>query len=582
MAGYSRFSDSTLDEIRRRVSLSELVRAHATGLKRKGRDLWACCPFHQEKTPSFHVREDQGFYHCFGCGAHGDAFTFMKEMRGGSFAEAVEYLAGIAGVQLEKQVADPVREKKRTDGLQALTEATKFFAGNLKGEALEYIHKRGLSQETVDTFQIGWVADDWRTLADHLVQQNFTPDILRETGLTIASDKGRDDYDRFRGRIMFPIHSLKDEVVAFGGRIIGAGEPKYLNSPETPFFSKSHTLFNLNRARGHIRKADRALIVEGYMDVIALWQAGIQTAVAPLGTALTETQVQLLWRYHEAPVVCLDGDEAGVNAARRAARRILGVLQPGRTLQFVWLPKGHDPDSFVRERGTEALEDLLKRPAGLEEVLWASLTEGKSLNNAQARAQVDKGIEELAGEIKDEIVRRAYRRSLKDRLWSAGRTQVKAFRRTANEELKPGKRARVLLALVLRNPAFLSRVDEQFARIDYTYPAEKKLQQTIFQLYAGKGLERGRLEAYLVECGLSETAADVLAEAAHHLPNDESEWAGFWQALFEEEMRLQTHNGRKKAAMALMEEDMEAGFKAYKQIVEVGSGTTGGSTDSKR
>jgi DNA primase len=356
-------STAWLDELRARTVLSAVI-APTVKLIRAGREWKACCPFHNEKTPSFTVNDDKGFDHCFGCGAHGDAIRYLTEQRGMPFMDAVKELAAKAGMDVP--APDP-RAKERADRAASLTdvmgEVAKWYAEQLNGvaggDAREYLKRRGIDQATVQRFGIGLAPDSRNALKRALA--HLGEDKLVETGMLIQPEEG-EAYDRFRGRLMIPIRDARGRVIAFGGRILGDGEPKYLNSPDTPLFDKGRTLYNIDRASPASRAAKRLIVVEGYMDVIALDRAGIAEAVAPNGTAVTEAQLERMWRLDPSPILCFDGDSAGRKAAIRAAARALPFIGPERTLRFVELPQGQDPDDLVRSGGREAVEALLGSP----------------------------------------------------------------------------------------------------------------------------------------------------------------------------------------------------------------------------
>ena len=403
-------SPAWLDELRARTLLSAVV-APSLKLTKAGREFKACCPFHNEKTPSFYVNDEKHFYHCFGCGAHGDAIRFLTDARGLPFMDAVKELAGKAG--LEVPAADPrMREQaERSAGLYDITEAAqRWFAEQLDGveggDARKYLKERGISEATKKKFGFGFAPDARGKLKSAL--KDLGIDKLVETGLLIKAED-KEPYDRFRGRLTFPIRDPRGRVIAFSARILGPGEPKYLNSPDTPLFDKGRTLFNLDLASPASRKAGRVLIVEGQMDVIALDQAGIGEVVAPLGTALTEHQLERLWRLEGAPVCCFDGDAAGQKAAVRAALRALPHLSPDRTLRFVALPAGQDPDDVVRGGGKAAFEALLDLSEPLVDRLWRAEVEAAPLDTPEARAGLRKRLLDHCQAIADPNVRQLYR-----------------------------------------------------------------------------------------------------------------------------------------------------------------------------
>lgn len=411
-----------LDELRARTSLSALV-GKTVKLTKAGREHKGCCPFHNEKTPSFYVNDDKGFYHCFGCSAHGDAIRWMTDQRGLPFIDAVKELAAAAGLEMpaqDKRAAQKAeRAKSLHDVMQAAAEWFETQLGGLDGaEARALLERRGIAEATRRAFGIGYAPDSRSKLRTAL--RDFGDAMLIEAGLLIQVDGPtgpREPYDRFRGRLMIPIRDARGKVIAFGGRIIGEGEPKYLNSPDTPLFDKGRTLYNLDRASAAARKADRVFVVEGYMDAIALAQGGIAEAVAPLGTALTEHQIERLWRMVDVPTLCLDGDGAGQKAAVRAAHRALPLLQPGKSLSFVTLPDGQDPDDVMKKGGASAFEELARQPEALVDRLWKHELAAEPLVTPEQRAGLRARLRELANTIADKEVRLEYVAAFNTRLW---------------------------------------------------------------------------------------------------------------------------------------------------------------------
>jgi DNA primase len=412
-------SPAWLDELRARTLLSALI-GKSTKLQRAGREWKACCPFHNEKTPSFTINDDKGFYHCFGCGAHGDAIRWMTDQRGLPFMDAVKELAQAAGMEVPAQ--DPrAREKaERASTLHdVMAQAEAWFVeqlGRAEGaHARAYLQKRGISEALAHQFRIGFAPDTRTGLRSALKEAG--DDKLVECGLLIRPEEGnREPYDRFRGRLMIPIRDARGRTIAFGGRILGEGEPKYLNSPETVLFDKGRTLFNLDLAAAASRKADRLIVVEGYMDVIALAGAGIEEAVAPLGTALTEGQLERLWRMDAQPILCFDGDNAGQKAAVRAIGRALPFLAPGRTLRFLTLPGGQDPDDLIRSGGRAAMEALLETPEPLVDRLWRHEEAALPLDTPEARAGLKQRLTEHSRAIADRDVSSQYFNEFRQRI----------------------------------------------------------------------------------------------------------------------------------------------------------------------
>ena len=415
-----------LDELRARTSLSGLI-GKTTKLQKAGREYKGCCPFHQEKTPSFYVNDDKGFYHCFGCSAHGDAIRWMTDNQGLPFMDAVKELAAAAGLDMPAMDRQSAERAERAKGLhEVMADAATWFTEQLNGlpgaDARTLLDRRGIKPETARAFGMGFAPDSRGKLKAAL--KEYGDPMLVESGMLIQIE-GKDPYDRFRGRLMIPIRDARGRTIAFGGRIIGEGEPKYLNSPDTPLFDKGRTLYNLDRAAPASRKAGRVLVVEGYMDAIALAQVGIAEAVAPLGTALTEAQLERLWRMVDVPILCFDGDAAGQKAALRAAHRALPMLAPGKSLAFATLPSGQDPDDLVRTGGSQAIEPLLAAAEPLVDRLWASEFAADALDTPEQRAGLKHRLNELAATIADASVRTEYQND---------------FRRRFDEQFAPQRR----------------------------------------------------------------------------------------------------------------------------------------------
>ena len=402
-------SPQFLDEIRARTSLSTLV-MRSVPLKRAGREWRACCPFHDEKGPSFHVNDEKAFYHCFGCGAHGDAISWLVEHDGMQFMDAVKELAQAAG--LDMPAMDP-RQAERDREFEAMREimarAARWFTMEKPGSdtAMSYLEQRDIMPLVALDFDIGYAPRGRGVprLLEHLNDVNI--DMLVKLGLVKRKDDG-ETYDAFRGRIMFPIHDTRGRVIGFGGRILGQGEPKYLNSPDTPLFDKGRTLFNYHRAAPAARKEGRLVIVEGYMDTIALCRAGVTEVVAPNGTALTEAQMMSAWRLADEPIVCMDGDKAGLAAMARAAIKALPLLEPGKSLRFVAPPAGKDPDDVLREGGLDAVQSMLASPRPLADVLWAHERNAHPADTPEQVAGLKARMPAHVRSIKNADVREAY------------------------------------------------------------------------------------------------------------------------------------------------------------------------------
>jgi DNA primase len=494
-----KFPDSLLDEIRGRLPVSQVV-SRRVNLKRAGREWKGLSPFNKEKTPSFTVNDQKGFYHDFSSGKHGDIFTFVMETEGLSFPEAVEKLAGEAGLPMPK--ADPQFErtaKERLGLFDALEAACVFFEQALQDrdgrDALHYAERRGLAADTLQSFRIGFAPNGKDALKTALLKRGFTEAQLLDAGLVIKPDDGRPTYDRFRNRLTIPILDAKSRIIAFGARALDpAAEPKYLNSPETRLFDKGSTVFNFARARKAAFDSGELIVVEGYMDVIALDQAGFANAVATLGTAFTERQMEILWQLAPEPIICFDGDRAGEAAAARAIDRMLPNLREGRSFRFAFLPEGSDPDDLVRSKGASALRPYLTGARPLIDVLWRRELKTHAIDTPERRALFEARLEALLGEIANTRVRDHYRREIKNRLFALWREKgarrnesPSAASRQANRSVATplpssyGVPTLITLALV-NHPWLLDRFADEVASIEVKDKKLAGLLQAVMRL----------------------------------------------------------------------------------------------------
>ena len=396
--------ESYIQELLHRVDVVDLIDGFVP-LKKAGANFAACCPFHNEKSPSFTVSPTKQFYHCFGCGAHGTAISFLMEYSGLGFIDAIKELSGRVGLQVPEDEGRRSHDGPKITGLtEVMARAAKYYYEQLKGseKAIEYLKGRGVSGEIAQKFGIGYAPDGWQNLGAAF--DDYTIAELQVAGLVIKNEQGR-LYDRFRDRVMFPIMNQKGEVIAFGGRVMGEGEPKYLNSPETPLFEKGREVFGLPQARAALRAKDTAIVVEGYMDVVALAQHGVGNAVATLGTATTATHVQKLLRQVDRIVYCFDGDNAGRKAAWRALENSLEALPEQKSIGFVFLPDGEDPDSFVRTQGTEAFERMITQATPLSDFLLRELATHCDLTSAEGKAKLVADAKPLLGKLQTPLLR---------------------------------------------------------------------------------------------------------------------------------------------------------------------------------
>ena len=413
-----------LDELRTRLSLGQVVGRKVMWDSRKSNqakgDLWAPCPFHQEKSASFHVDDRKGFYYCFGCHAKGDAISFVRETENVDFMEAVRILAGEAGMPMPQR--DPQAQQKadtRTQLAEVMEQAVQYYRLQLKtgaaADARAYLERRGLSQQALDRWEIGFAPDAWQGLWDHLKSKNISDELIIGAGLAKPSQKGGKPYDTFRGRIMFPIRDARGRCTAFGGRAMDPNDnAKYLNSPETELFDKGRSLYNHGPARTAAGKGQPLIVAEGYMDVIALSEAGFEAAVAPLGTAITESQLQMLWRVAPEPIIALDGDTAGLRAAMRLIDLALPLLEAGQSLRFAMMPEGQDPDDLLKSAGAPALQKLLDGAMPMVRLLWQRETEGRVFDSPERKAALDKALREKIKTIADPSIRNHYGQEIKE------------------------------------------------------------------------------------------------------------------------------------------------------------------------
>jgi DNA primase len=607
------FPPRFLDELRARVSLAEVV-GRRVRLIRRGREYIGLCPFHKEKTPSFSVVEDKGFYHCFGCGAHGDVIGFAMQTASMTFPEAVEALARQAGLDVPTQSPEDREKVERQATLQAATEAAcAFFEEQLHAqqgrEARLYLEGRGLDLATMRRFRLGFAPDRRDGLVRALAKR-FPEALLIEGGLVRRSDEG-ESFDYFRRRIIFPIGDRQGHIIAFGGRVLGDGQPKYLNSPDTPLFHKGRVLYGWAPARAAAARAPSAIVTEGYMDVIALHRAGFTTAVAPLGTALTETQLEELWRLAPEPVLCFDGDAAGLRAAGRALERALPLLKPGQSLKFATLPEGEDPDTLILRHGVEAMTEVLERAQPLAEVLWQLETARPSVTPEQ-RAALEHRLEERVRAIADRSVQDHYRSFFRARLFDALRNKTgprrwrpgqpvgpnvgvklktpAALEATPRSEPTPLRRRRpeILLALLLNHPFLLGDVAEELAEIQLGPPDLDKLRHEILRLHAlNPDLDATTLRLHLSENGYDRVvkgvlSSQVLAHAAFARVGADAEavrlgWADTRDQLRQPHLRTQIAEAERELAEETTEEKWVRLHPLLEQKIEDDGATGGGS-----
>ena len=522
-----RFGENFMNEIKSRVRVSDVVAKHVK-LKRQGREFSGLSPFTGEKTPSFFVNDEKGFYHCFSSGKHGDAISFLMELEGLTFPEAVERLAEQIGIEMPK--SDPAAEQRAArnkNTINWMEHAQDFFQKSLYRNAgqssRDYLKGRGLTKTAADYFGIGYAPNNFSALKDDLIQKGAKLNTLIEAGLLVQpEDTSRQPWDRFRDRIMFPIHDSRGRLVAFGGRAMdSSSKAKYLNSPETPIFQKGHLLYNYHRAHIAVSSPQsnhRGLIVaEGYMDVIALSRAGFKHAVAPMGTALTESQLMLLWRSGPEPILCFDGDKAGIRAAYRSIERALPLISPTRTLRFAMLPDGEDPDDLIKTKGKTAMQKILDQSIPLVKMLWEREVNLESLNTPEAKAGLKSRIFDAIKEIQNEEVRAQYRTDLLGRFdsefgrrakhqsnkFTSSRNPSSALKATMRPNAITSARERRLISAILEWPELLNYLDEVFFGLKFTSSAAIQMQSTLLSYWQlTKSVEKSSLNAHIANQGM--------------------------------------------------------------------------------
>ncbi|MFT4013306.1 MAG: DNA primase [Paracoccus sp. (in: a-proteobacteria)] len=528
-----------LDEIRARVPLSRVIGRKVTwDLRRSNQakgDWWAPCPFHGEKTASFHVDDQKGFYYCFGCHAKGDALTFLREAEGMGFMEAVELLASEAGLQMpERDPRQVQRADRRTELVEVMEQAVRWYrmqlGMGLAQGARDYLARRGLDAPACEQFGIGFAPDQRQGLFNALRAKGVPEVLIVEAGLAARPEDRGAPFDRFRGRIMFPIRDARGRCIAFGGRSMDPNaRAKYLNSPETPLFDKGRNLYNLGPARAAVAKGRPLIVVEGYMDVIALVRAGFEGAVAPLGTAITEDQLRLMWRVSPEPVIALDGDSAGLRAAMRLIDLALPMTAPGQALRFAFLPEGLDPDDLIRARGAGAMSATLEESRPLVDLLWRRETEGRVLDSPERKAALDKALGDAIAKIPDKDTRDHYFAALKSLKWElfghrrreapvrapwqprgmrgavpqpvAPVASTRASRLSspkAGEREAEGMIEAMILAICASHPHLIGAVEPRLERLD---PEDADRAQLVHDLLAGGHSQAGQraLESIMAE-----------------------------------------------------------------------------------
>ncbi len=613
-----RFPPQFMDEIRARVSISSVVGRAVQWDRRKSQpgkgDYWACCPFHSEKSPSFHADDRKGRYHCFGCKASGDIFTFLVEKEGASFPEAVERLAAEAGLAVPQLSAEEVQKQAVRASLYDVMEmAAAWFEGQLQqavgARARGYLADRGLPASVQQAFRMGYAPENRHGLTRFLREKGVENEQIEQSGLVIFGPDVAVPYDRFRDRVMFPIRDPRGRVIAFGGRALSADVPaKYLNSPETPLFHKGAVLYNLDRARAPAHEAGTIVAVEGYMDVIAMTRAGVAQTVAPLGTALTAEQLGILWKIAPEPILCFDGDAAGLKAAFRALDLSLSLLEPGQSLRFAFLPDGQDPDDLLKSEGAEAVKSVLAAAEPMSAVLWQRALQMNDRSTPERRAQFEREVFDLVRQIGDEKVREHYRSDMAERiraLWGKNRRaspfkpatrfrpgakpweQVlpasRGLRNLAGSQQSAERREQLIAIAVINHPELLDIYAESFAGLEFEVHELDRLRRAILDVAAAQiSLDSAQLRHHLTQQGFGQ----VLSRIDRQL-SSLNEWfvrpdaaeqdvrTGFGQILSLHIKRGRLVRELKGAEQALAEDPTEEKLKILRDIQEQLASATG-------
>ncbi len=525
------FPPQFLDELRDKISLSDLI-GRRVKLTRRGNEYTGLCPFHREKTPSFTINNEKGFYHCFGCGAHGDAIRYLMEIDKLPFPEAIEHLADMAGLPMPEQSSRQKYFEQQRKNLTEITEtACRFFQAQLFGLAGEaakkYLIKRGISGTVAKQFRLGY-APSGSSLAQHLQSKGFDMNTCQSLGLVVKNEHTGLWRDYFFNRVMFPILDKRRQVIAFGGRLLEKGEPKYLNSPETNLFHKGEQLYALPNSIDTIRKKNEAVLVEGYMDVITLHSAGFTNAVAPLGTAFTENQIKILWQSCNEPLICFDGDGAGQKAAVRALYRALPILTSGKSLRFVSLPSAYDPDDVIRKKSPETFAELLKEARSFSDTLWDDLLSKHQTDTPEKMALLEKDIKETLEIIQDPVVRGYYQKDFKNRIWKLNHTSKGKTKKTIlpMHAPTPGlSDARMVLAYLILYPQIAESLLDEIASI----PLPDKILENILQQTTSLILEIPDISTKQILEKLDQDTSNILSsefemikksgQPPHEIPN---------------------------------------------------------------
>ena len=596
-------SPQFLDELRNRLTLSEII-GRKIKVTRAGRESKACCPFHSEKTPSFTINDEKQFYHCFGCGAHGDVINFIMEHDNLSFRDAVEMLAADAGLQVPKSTPQEAAKAKKDKDLYSLLEdATLYFEDNLKNarneDAMRYMLERGFSKETIQNFRIGFAPDDGQALRKYLLDKGYADKDMIAAGVVRPSKKGGDPYAFFRDRVMFPVPDRRGRIVAYGGRVLPEHlrppqrsdftPPKYINSSETQLFHKGNMLYGEPIARRAAAEGKNLVLVEGYLDVMACVQAGIKGALAPMGTAVTEGQLIAMWKmipdFNKVPVLCFDGDNAGRKAARRVSEMILPLLEPGRSVSFAFMPEGEDPDSLIKSSGVDGFKQILRGAVPLFDFIWSFYTAGKDFKTPEARAGVIKQLENEVAKVANQDVQVHYRSLLRQKVsetffkkrdpkdWNnkPRYSDRKGIIPTRPRTMKSNAATlfpKVLLAGVINHPHIFDAAEEVLCDLDLGDAGMNRLRQEILAVLSDDSDKDAKsLVEHLKNKGFTKEMGDICHESVYvhatfcspsaNKEEIQSKWLEYWNDGKKAGLEAEMQNEWKRAYQDSSEKDEE-------------------------
>lgn len=600
------FSAAFLEELRSRLPLSDIV-GKRIKLVRSGREYKACCPFHNEKSPSFYVNDDKQFFHCFGCGAHGDIIGFVMRHDRLSFPEAIEALAAAAGLSIPNDTPmdrEKFDQEKRL--LQLMDKAAAWFEEQLFSsagrEALSYLQGRNLSDDAIRKFRLGFAPPDSQAIIKKLLSENYKIDELAAIGLIKKSEDRNEFYSFFRNRIIFPVGDHRGRVVAFGGRVLGEGEPKYLNSPDHILFHKGKLLYGLSRARTASAQCQPLIVVEGYMDVITLVEAGYSGALAPLGTALTEDQLSILWKlaprpdardptHDYSPILCFDGDNAGLRAAARAVERALPLLTPTQTLRVATISGAKDPDDLIRHSGKSAMDMILKQAKPMVDFIWETTFSGRPMRTPEERGTFIAAIKQRVSLIANETLRQLYQDEIQKRISSVFNWRQEQPKQSQQNFKKTGTggrglnkdiwsptdpiltrkqpknpqrlRERVLLATMINYPSLFNDFGEDLARIDFSNSEYEQVRQQVLKILSESPdpLNAEELYRYLVNQKTPnsyQTLSEILSESTYlhaayakpglSLTQAHAGWKSIWYKHLQELLQIDLHTASRRYA----------------------------------